>query len=241
MEADTTISSMLSYLIAGVPVTVEVSVLALVLVVISSVILALGRMSSLALIRWPTSFIVELFRGTSALVQLFWAFYVLPFFGITLSPMTAGVLILGICEGSYFSEVVRAALTSLLRGQRDAVTSLHLPHGYAFFRITLPQALPLMIPPFSNSAVNMIKFSSLVSLVTLQDVTFRVHALHAAIGATVPVYCAATLVYLALSLITVVVLLQLELYVNQRAGRTRVKRTIVANPVPSIPKWAFGR
>jgi polar amino acid transport system permease protein len=241
MNVDTIFSEMLPYLIAGVPVTLQVSVLALLLAVVSSVLLALGRMSPWAVVRWPAGFIIEVFRGTSAIVQLFWAFYVLPFFGIVLSPMTAGVLVLGLCEGAYFSEVVRAALTSLLRGQRDAVTSLHLPRGYAFFRITLPQALPLMMPPFSNAAVGMIKFSSLVSLVTLQDVTFRVHALHSTYGDSITVYTAAMVVYLVLSLITVMALLQVELYVNQKAGRTVVKRKIFQGPAPAIPQWAFGR
>lgn len=234
-------SEMMPYLLAGVPVTLQVSIMALLLAVASALLLALGRMSTRAILRWPAGFIIELFRGTSALVQLFWAFYVLPFFGITLTPMVAGILVLGLCEGAYFSEVVRAALTSLLRGQRDAVVSLHLPRGYAFFRITLPQALPIMIPPFSNAAVGMIKFSSLVSLVTLQDVTFRVHALHAASGDSIAVYGAAALVYLVLSVITIMLLLQLERYVNKKAGRIVQKRRIFEGPAPSIPQWAFGR
>lgn len=234
-------TSMLPYLIAGVPVTLEVSALAMVLMLASALVLALGRMSSLAVLRWPAGFVIETFRGTSALVQLFWAFYVLPFFGIVLSPMAAGVLVLGLCEGAYFSEVVRAALTSVLRGQRDAVTALHLPRGYAFFRITLPQALPLMIPPFSNAAVGMIKFSSLVSLVTLQDVTFRVHALHASSGDSATVYFAALMVYFVLCMATTGIILQLERYINHKAGRTVVRRKMFEATTSSLPQWAFGR
>lgn len=238
---ETIFTDMLPYLLAGVPITLEVSILSLMLTIIVSLVLALGRMSSWAALRWPAGFIIEVFRGTSAIVQLFWAFYVLPFFGITLSPLVAGVLVLGLCEGAYFSEVVRAALTSVLRGQRDAVTSLHLPRGYAFFRITLPQALPLMIPPFSNAAVGMIKFSSLVSLVTLQDVTFRVHALHASSGDSAAVYLAALVVYFVLSMTATGVLLQLERYVNHRAGRSATRRRVFEASAPSIPQWAFGR
>lgn len=241
MNANINISDMLSYLIQGVPITLEVSALALLLMLVTALVLALGRMSSLALFRWSAGFIIELFRGTSALVQLFWAFYVLPFFGITLTPMQAGVLVLGLCEGAYFSEVVRAALTSVLRGQRDAIVSLHLPRIYAFFRITLPQALPLMIPPFGNAAVGMIKFSALVSLVTLQDVTFRSNALHTSTGESFTVYSAAMIVYLAICLTTGGAVLLLERYVNMRTGRNPVKRKLFEPSAPAIPSWAFGR
>jgi polar amino acid transport system permease protein len=237
-----TFPELLSYLLRGLPITIEVSVLALLLGTFVSVLFALGRMSRFAIIRWPTSFVVELLRGSSALVQLFWAFYVLPFFGIVLSPFVAGVIVLGLNEASYFSEVVRAALNSVLRGQRDAVVSLHLPARYAFFRITIPQALPLMIPPFGNAAIGMLKFSSLVSLVTLQDLTFQTHALHASSGDSAGVYAASMFIYLALALITVAAIYPLERYVNRRAGRTTGKPTpLFGAKDSSIPKWAFGK
>ena len=235
-------SGMLGYLLQGVPITIEVSVLALLVGTPVSMLLALGRMSKWRFISWPTGFVVETLRGTSAIVQLFWAFYVLPFFGITLSPLVAGVIVLGLNEASYFSEVVRASLSSVLRGQRDAVVSLHLPPVYAFFRITIPQALPLMIPPFGNAAVGMLKFSSLVSLVTLQDLTFRTHALHASSGDSLSVYAASMLMYVILAMITTFLVHRLERYVNRRAGRVVNTQTSFFGPQSvSVPSWAFGR
>jgi polar amino acid transport system permease protein len=106
----------LPYLAAGLPVTLEITCIAMALAIIVGVILALGRNSQIALLRWAAGFVIEFFRGSSALVQLFWAFYVLPFFGIQLPPLVAGILVLGLNEGSYFSEVVRAGLDAVPKG-----------------------------------------------------------------------------------------------------------------------------
>lgn len=236
-----TVREMFVYLLEGVPITGEVSLLALLVTIVSSLFLAVGRMSSWAVLRWPAGFVIELFRGTSVLMQLFWVFYVLPFFGVMVTPMIAGVIVLGLCEGAYFSEVVRAALTSVMKGQRDAITSLHLPPGYAFFRVTLRQALPLMIPPFGNAAVAILKMSALVSLITLQDVTFRVHALHASTGDSVSTYSAAMLIYLCLSLAALGLVLLLERFVNNHSGRSATKHGLFHITAPSIPAWAFGK
>jgi polar amino acid transport system permease protein len=236
-----TVKDMLVYLLGGVPITLEVSILALLLTILTSLILAVGRMSAWAVLRWPAGFVIELFRGTSVLMQLFWVFYVLPFFGIVVSPTTAGVIVLGLCEGAYFSEVVRAALTSVMKGQSDAITSLHLSRSYAFFRITLRQALPLMIPPFGNAAMAVIKMSALVSLITLQDVTFRVHALHASTGDSASAYTAALLIYLCLSMVTLGAVFLLERFVSNRSGRSPTKLKFFEISSPSIPSWAFGK
>ncbi len=191
----------------------------------------------------PASFFVEIFRGTSALVQLFWAFYVLPIFGLSLTPLTAGVLVLGLNEASYFSEVVRSALQSVVAGQRDAVVALHFPRSYRFFRIMLPQALPLMMPPFGNTVLTTIKFTSLVSLVTLQDISFRAGMIRSSTGDSTAVYGLTLLIYFCLSLSAVAVVKQLERWVAARAGNTvtttGIKGLFVRPAV--VPSWAFKR
>ena len=108
MSNPATLWDYMPFLLAGIPVTLEVTFLAMALALPVSVVLALGRNSRVPVLRWCAGFVIEQFRGTSALVQLFWAFYVLPMFGIHLSPMLAGILVLGLNEGSYFSEVVRS-------------------------------------------------------------------------------------------------------------------------------------
>ncbi len=228
----------LPFLLAGIPVTLELTLLAMVLAIPISVILALGRNSQFRLLHWPAGFVIELFRGSSALVQLFWAFYVLPMFGINLPPMVAGILVLGINEGAYFSEAVRAGLNAVPVGQREAAVTLHFPLRYRFFRIILPQALPVMIPPFGNALVTMLKFTALVSLVTIQEMSFRASLVRTSTGDSATVYSFTLLTYFVLALILGSAVKLLEHRVNRRAGRE--VKPLFGRRQTSIPDWALG-
>ena len=228
----------LPFLIAGIPITLELTLIAMALAMPISVVLALGRNSQFAALRWPAGFVIELFRGSSALVQLFWAFYVLPMFGLNLPPMVAGILVLAINEGAYFSEVVRAALNAVPPGQREAAVTLHLPRRYRFFRIILPQALPIMIPPFGNALVTMLKFTALVSLVTIQELSFRASLVRTSTGDSASVYSFTLLIYFALALILGGAVKLLERHVNRQAGRE--VSPLFKRRQTTIPDWALG-
>lgn len=229
----------LPLLLRGIPVTLEVTALALCLAVPVAFTLALGRLSPWPAVRAGAGLFVETFRGTSALVQLFWAFYVLPFFGVRLPPLTAAVLVLGLNEGSYFSEVVRSALTSIRTGQLEAAVALHLPARYRFFRIVLPQVLPVMMPPFGNSVVGMLKFTSLVSLVTVQDLAFRAGAIRSAVGSSGAIYGTTLLIYFGLAVILGAAVRVLERAVNRWAGREAHRAPGRAGArASSVPAWA---
>lgn len=238
VNGSNTLSDYLPFLLMGIPVTMEVTVLAMAVTLPVAVILALGRSSRLAVLRWPAEFVIELFRGSSSLVQLFWAFYVLPFFGINLPALVAGVLILGLNEGSYFSEVVRAGINAVPTGQREAAVTLGFSPSYRFFRIILPQALPVMIPPFGNALVTMLKFTSLVSLVTIQDLSFRADLVATSIGRSASVFGIVIVVYYALALLLGFGAKRLERTVNRRTGRHA--QAIVDGPRSSVPAWALG-
>jgi polar amino acid transport system permease protein len=238
MSGPKTLWDYLPFLLMGIPVTIEVTVLAMALTLPVAVVLALGRSSRLAVLRWPAGFVIELFRGSSSLVQLFWAFYVLPFFGINLPPLVAGVLVLGLNEGSYFSEVVRAGLNAVSPGQREAALTLGFSPAYRFFRIILPQALPVMIPPFGNALVTMLKFTSLVSLVTIQDLSFRANLIATSLGETGAVFGLVIVIYYALALLLGLGAKLLERHVNRRAGRTTP--ALLGRPHSAVPAWALG-
>jgi polar amino acid transport system permease protein len=222
----------------GIPVTLEVTCLAMALTIPIAVILALGRNSPFAVLRWPAGFVIELFRGSSALVQLFWAFYVLPFFGINLPALVAGVIVLGLNEGSYFSEVVRSGLNAVPVGQREAASALGFSPAYRFFRIILPQALPIMIPPFGNVLVTMLKFTSLVSLVTIQDLSFRANLIATSLGQSGPVFGLALAIYFILALGLGGAAKLLEREANRRAGREVAP--LLGARRSSTPEWALG-
>ncbi len=236
----------LPFFLGGIPVTLAITFLAMVVAIPVAVILAIGRNSPHAFLRWPAGFVIELFRGSSAIVQLFWAFYVLPLFGLTLSPWVCGVLVLGLNEGSYMSEVVRAGLDAVPKGQSEAAVALGLPAHYRLFRIILPQALPLMIPPFGNELITMLKFTALVSLVTIQDLSFRASLIGDTLGQSGPIFGLTMVVYFVLALILGGFVSLLERTVARRAGRhlTGVPAPhgamISAAPPSPIPAWALG-
>lgn len=243
MGDESSFSAYLPFLLGGVAVTLKITFMAMGLAVPVAVILAFGRMSRFAVPRWCAGFIIELFRGTSAVVQLFWAFYVLPFFGIVLSPLAAGVIVLALNEGSYFSEVVRACLRSIVIGQREAAIALHLPRWYSFFRIVLPQALPIMIPPFGNALVLMLKFTALTSLVTIQDLSFRAGLIRTTLGISGDIYALVLVMYFMMAMVLVAGVALLERAANRWAGREvpslfEMFRRQRRSP---IPLWAFGR
>jgi polar amino acid transport system permease protein len=156
----------------GALVTLQITFFAQIVVVVMSFVIALMRLSPWRALRWIATVYVEILRGISALVLLFYLFFILPLFGISLSPMTTGILGLGLTFSAYGSEIVRSALANVSRGQRDALRALDFDSITAFRRIILPQALPFMLPPMGNQLVELLKTTSLVSLITLSDLTF---------------------------------------------------------------------
>jgi polar amino acid transport system permease protein len=240
MNPNASLIDYLPFLLQGIPITLEVTFLSMALAVPVAVVLALGRRSQWRAMRWSAGFVIETFRGTSALIQLFWAFYVLPFFGLHLPPLAAGILVLGLNEGSYFSEVVRSGLGSVMTGQREAAITLHLPRFYRFYRIILPQALPVMIPPFGNALVGMLKFSSLVSLVTIQDLSFRAGLIRTSLGESGPIFAITLVLYFIMAIAIAAGVKVLERAVNRRAGRAA--RPLIAGQrgATTVPAWALG-
>ncbi|MCY4460718.1 MAG: ectoine/hydroxyectoine ABC transporter permease subunit EhuC [Albidovulum sp.] len=159
-------------LLRGAAVTIEISILSAILFFSMSFIAGIGRLNSIRPIRWISTIYIEVFRGTSLLVILFWFFFVLPSFGVVLSPTQAAVLGLGLNFGAYGAEVVRGAITAVPKGQKEASAALNLPDWKSTLRIVIPQAIPIAIPGLSNLTIEMIKATALVSAVTLVDITF---------------------------------------------------------------------
>jgi polar amino acid transport system permease protein len=163
----------LPYLVGGIWVTLEVFAIGTVVWMAAAFALGFARMSRRRTVRFASGCVVEVFRGSSALVQLFWAFYVLPLVGIYLSPLAAAVIVLGLNEGSYASEVVRGAVKGVAKAQTDAATVLGLSPWKRQRFVVLPQAVATMVPPFGNSAIDFLQLTAFVSLVTVLDVTAR--------------------------------------------------------------------
>lgn len=159
-------------LLKGAVVTLQVSALSALVFFLMSLLAGFGGLSRFRAIRWITKIYVEIFRGTALLVQLFWLFFVLPELGIVLSPLAAGVLGIGLNYGAYGAEIVRGAILSVPKGQADACTALNLPTWSRMVRIVFPQSFAIMVPSMGNLTIEMIKATSVVSAVTLIDITY---------------------------------------------------------------------
>jgi polar amino acid transport system permease protein len=190
----------LPQLLQGAVLTVEITLLGSLLAVAAALLAALARLYAPAPLRWLATAYVEVFRGTSALVQLFWLFFVLPQFGLSLAPFLVAVLALGLNIGAYGSEVVRGAIGGVARGQWEATTALNMTRAQALRRVILPQAFVAMIPPWGNLLIELLKMTSLVSLITLADLAFKAQTLNQATFRTVPIFILVLLIYLALAL-----------------------------------------
>ncbi len=192
---------LLPSLLSGAVVTIELTLGAAVVALLAAFSAGLARLSPNRFQRSLARIYVDIFRGTSALVQLFWVYFALPLLGISLDAMTAGILVLGLNAGAYGSEVVRGAIKSVPREQVEAAIALNLSERQTLWRIVLPQAILTMIPPFGNLLIELLKGTALVSLITLSELTFRGQTLRTAMLRSGEIFGLILLLYFLLSLI----------------------------------------
>jgi polar amino acid transport system permease protein len=192
---------LLPALLSGLLVTLEVTAGGAAVALVMAFAGGLGRLSRIGPVRVLAGAYVEIVRGTSALVQLFWVFFVLPFVGVSVEPMTAGILVLGLNIGAYGSEVVRGAIQAVPVEQREAAVALNLSPARALWGIVIPQALPVMVPPAGNLLIELLKSTALVSLITLGDLTFAAQSLRADTLRTSEIFSLVLLLYFAVALV----------------------------------------
>lgn len=208
-------------LLGGAWMTVRIATFGSLLAVIFGVAAALSRLYGPAPLRWLARVYVEIFRGTSALVQLFWLFFVLPDFGISLEPFTVAVLTLGLNVGAYGAEVVRAAILTVPRGQWEAATAVNMTQGQMLRRIILPQAVLAMIPPWGNLFIELLKSTALVSLITISDLSFMAQEMNQTTMKTIDIFTLVLLIYLAISLAITIAMRLLENAASHGLARGR--------------------
>ena len=194
-------SGYLTLILQGAWVTVTLTVAGAALALAMAFVAGLGRLSPRAALRWLATAYIEFFRGTSIFVQLFWIYFVLPMTGLwTPTPMQAGVLALGLNVGAYGAEVVRGAILAVPRDQREACVALNLTPVQRMRHVILPQALPLMLPTFGNNAIELLKATSVVSLISLADMTFQAQIVRSQTGNTLLPFATILVLYFAMSL-----------------------------------------
>lgn len=179
--------------------TAAASVLSFALAFVFGVIGALCRRSTIAPLRWLGAVYVEVIRNTPVLVQIFLIYFGLPSFGIRLGPFSSGVAALSINAGAYLTEIIRAGLQAVPPGQVEAARSLSLNRRDAFRFVVFPQAVRYVYPPVVNQFVQIILGSSLLSAVTLHELTYTAKVINSQTLQTMQVFTVALALYLVLT------------------------------------------
>ena len=161
----------LPLLLQGALVTLEISALSMAIAIGLGLFMAVVRVFGPPVAAWPVLAFIEVIRGTPLLIQLFIIFYGLPSIGIRFSPLWAAVIGLGLNYAAYEAENYRAGIQSIPRGQLDAALALGLTRVQTIRKIVLPQAVRLVIPPVTNDFIALLKDSSLVSVITMVELT----------------------------------------------------------------------
>lgn len=213
---------LLPILLPGLVVTLELTAGGIGLALLLSFLGGLGRLSQSRIIRIIASVYIEVFRGTSALIQLFWFYFVLPFFGIDLNAMSVGILVLGLNAGAYGSEVVRGAVQSVARGQYEAATALNMTRIQTLWRIIIPQSLVTMLPSMGNILIELLKATALVSLITISELTFVGQTIRADTLRTMEVFTIILLLYFGIALLLSKAVRMLEV---------RLKTRLIGGPI----------
>jgi polar amino acid transport system permease protein len=190
----------LPILLHGAWTTLTVSFLGLVLAMGLSLPVALARMSSFRILRVPSFVYVDLVRGTPLLVQIFAIFYVLPSVGLELTAFQSAVIALGFNSGGYQAEILRGGIQAMPRGQVESARSLGMTYLQSLRRIVLPQVALSIMPALTNEISNVIKGSSLVSVLAVVELTRVGQQVVSSILRPVEIYVSVALVYLVMHL-----------------------------------------
>lgn len=194
--------------------TLEVSAYAMAAALAGGLVVAFGRISRRPYLHGPARAYVEFLRNTPVLIQMFALYFGLAMWGLRLSPMTAGVLALGAQNAAYLAEIYRAGIESVSTRQLEAGLALGMRRWLAMRLVVLPQALSRLVPPIGNQLIVLIKDTSLVSSISVYELTMQGKRLAERSAATYEVFLTIALFYLV---VTSVVALALRLY--ERAVR----------------------
>lgn len=213
-------------LLEGAWVTIQLTVYSTILGAFFSFAFGIGKLSSNWLFKGVSITFIEVFRGTSLLVQLFWLYFALPLVGqaigidLRLPPVIAGTLALSLNIGAYGAEVVRGAISAVPGSQHEAAKALDFTPRQVLWRISLPQAIPEMMPSFGNLAVQNLKDTALVSLISLGDLAFRAEQIRNFTQDSVTIYTLLLFMYFGMALVLTAMMKLLERSVGRwRAGR----------------------
>lgn len=207
-------------LLAGTGMTVAQFFLAAILGVAVALAMGLLKLSQNRPLRAVAVTYIEIFRGTSLLVQLYWIFFVLPLFGVSINKFTAGYVAVGMNIGAYGAELVRGGILSVPKGQWEAALAINMSPAQKMRRIILPQALVNMLPPWGNLMIELLKGTALVSLISVADLMFETKQINGSTFLSAQAFGAALVIYYVMARFLVTPSMRwLEGFMARKMGR----------------------
>ncbi len=191
----------LPILLKGSVMTIELTVITVILGSILGIIFALFKLSKNKVIYSLASFYIWIFRGTPLLLQLFFFYYGLPMLGIELNPMSAAIIGLGLNCGAYMAEIIRGGIISIDKGQFEATKALGFSYIQSMRRVILPQAYRRLIPPVGNMFIGTLKDTSLVSSIAMVELMRSTQQMYATTFKPIEIFTSAACIYLIMTTI----------------------------------------
>ncbi|MFB1045878.1 ectoine/hydroxyectoine ABC transporter permease subunit EhuC [Streptomyces chrestomyceticus] len=231
----------------GVWITVQLMVYSAALAAVVAFGIGVARTSRLWIVRFLSGVYVEFFRGTSALVLMFWLFFALPLLGWQLAGLWAGTLALGLSYGAYGSEVVRGSLQAVAPAQREAAIALSFTPWQRLRKVILPQAVPEMMPPFNNLLIELLKGTALASLLSIGELTFQAKLARLSTGQSAQVYGIILVLYFVIAFVVTRIMRLLERRAKASIGRAPEKsgwfsrRLPIGGPGPQVTTAPGGK
>ena len=191
-------------------VVLEVTILSIILSWAFGLLCALGKASTLKILRYPAEFYLWFVRGTPLLTQIFLIYFGLPQIGIDLDPFGAGVVALGVNGGAYVAEIIRGGLLSIPKGQSESATALGMTYFQLMRGIVLPQVIRVIIPPITNDAATTLKNTSLLSTITIMELMLQTQVIVSSTFRPFEFYILVSIIYLLLTSVFMVALRWVE-------------------------------
>ena len=205
----------LPILMNGVALTIIVTLGSLLLSTLLGLVWALMRVSGIGLLAWLSAAIINVIRGIPIIVLLFYLYFVMPDLGVTLTALQAAIIGLGIAYSAYQAENFRAGIEAIDRGQIEAAQAIGMGWWLTMRRVVLPQAVRIVLPPYGNTMIMMLKDSSQASTITVAELALQGKLIASSTFKNTSVFTLVALMYLTMS----IPLILLVRHFEKRAGR----------------------
>jgi len=213
------IETFLPPLLWGAWTTIWITVVSMGIALALGLIIALARMSPNRVLRWSASAYVDFMRGTPLLLQLFYIYYVLPYIGLKIPAIVAGILGLSLNYAAYLSEVYRTSIQSVARGQTEAAMTVGLRPIQILMHVVMPQAFRIAVPPLGNYFISMFKDTALVAIISVKELMFTADQMASTTYQYVAIYTLAFVLYFSISYPASLIVLRLERRMARSRGR----------------------